>query len=107
MGWAVGYDSNWDRDIGYDVPAWCDSPGCSEVIDRGLAYVCGGDVRGGDNGCGLYFCYNHLWYTPDGVQVCERCLEHNDPYLPKPDHPEWVHHKATDPSWQQWRNENA
>jgi len=40
MGWAVGYDNRWSRDIGYGVPAWCDEPGCSEAIDRGLAYVC-------------------------------------------------------------------
>ena len=24
MGWQVGYDSKWQRDIGYGVPAICD-----------------------------------------------------------------------------------
>ena len=42
MGWAVGFDNNWNRDIGYGVPAICDFPGCGEEIDRGLGYVCGG-----------------------------------------------------------------
>lgn len=35
MGWAVGYDSNWRRDIGYGVPALCDQPDCVEEIDSG------------------------------------------------------------------------
>src|SRR4051812_7048849 len=26
MGWSIGYDSNWQRDIGYGVPAFCDHP---------------------------------------------------------------------------------
>jgi hypothetical protein len=56
MSWAVGFDSNWKRDIGYGVPATCDRPGCGTGIDRGLAYVCGGQPYGGEEGCGLYFC---------------------------------------------------
>ena len=50
MGWSIGYDSNWDRDIGYGVPAYCDHPDCNEEIDRGLSYVCGGEPYGGDRG---------------------------------------------------------
>lgn len=42
MGWAIGYDTTWGRDIGYGVPATCDYPSCTEAIDRGLGYVCGG-----------------------------------------------------------------
>src|SRR5690606_23075125 len=53
MGWAVGYDSNWNRDIGYGVPTTCDHPGCNEKIDRGLSYVCGDEPYGGEHGCGL------------------------------------------------------
>ena len=43
MGWSIGFDRRWNRDIGYGVPATCDQPGCGADIDRGLAFVCGGD----------------------------------------------------------------
>lgn len=62
MGWSIGYDSKWKRDIGYGVPASCDYPGCDAEIDRGLSYVCGGEPYGGEVGCGLYFCAAHLLY---------------------------------------------
>lgn len=100
MGWAVGYDNHWQRDIGYGVPAWCDHPKCNNEIDRGLAHVCGGEPYGGNRGCGLYFCGDHLF----GRSLCPRCLASKPPYKhPKPEHPEWIHHKATDPSWAEWR----
>lgn len=105
MSWAIGFDSNWDRDIGYGVPAWCDHPDCTAEIDRGLSHVCGaGKPYGGDDGCGLYFCSSHLF----GLGYCERCSDGrgSQPFEPKPDHPQWVHHKLTDPSWAQWREEN-
>lgn len=96
MGWSVGYDENWKRDIGYGVPAFCDEPGCDKEIDRGLAYVCSeSEPYGGDNGCGLYFCDSHR-----GMQ-CQ-----HDTHTAKPDHPTWIAHKLTDPSWQEWRDEN-
>ena len=60
MSWALGYDSQWMRDIGYGLPAYCDHPGCMAEIDRGLAYVCGSEPYGGEHGCGLYFCDKHL-----------------------------------------------
>ena len=105
MGWSIGFDSNWNRDIGYGVPAICDHPECSEEIDRGLSYVCGGEPYGGDDGCcGLFFCYKHLYYKK-GVQACERCKKNRKPFEPKPDTPEWINHKATDPSWEAWRKE--
>lgn len=113
MGWSVGYDSNWDRDIGYGVPATCDEPGCGEGIDRGLSYVCGGEPYGGDLGCGLYFCFRHLWYKDDpqdetgGLDVCERCWNEESPYEPTPDVQEWIDHKMTDSSWAEWRKENG
>lgn len=94
MGWSVGYDTKWNRDIGYGVPAFCDEPGCDTRIDRGLAYVCcDGEPYGGDDGCGLYFCGKHLKVTCD-----------HEGYKPKPDHPEWIHHKMTDESWAEWRD---
>lgn len=104
MGWSVGYDSNWERDIGYGVPAYCDHPQCWVEIDRGLSYVCGADPYGGDKGCGLYFCSHH---QPGDHQRCPRCASYKKPYkITKPEHPDWIHHKLTDDSWQQWRNEN-
>lgn len=119
MGWSIGRDG--DRDIGYGVPALCDKPGCAAEIDRGLSYVCGSDPYGGEYGCGLYFCELHreikevknkrTIQVPGEeviyVSLCPRCY-HNKPQYkrPKPDVPEWNNHKLTDPSWQQWRDEN-
>ena len=108
MGWSLGYDKEWERDVGYGVPAHCDHPRCDEVIDRGLGYVCGSDIYGGDHGCGLHFCGGHLFHrTPRGadrsVMNCKRCMSYKPPYDPKPDHPSWAHHKLTDPSWEEWR----
>ena len=60
MGWSIGFDQKWNRDIGYGVPCVCDHPGCDKEIDRGLSYVCCGDQpEGGEHGCGLYFCPDH------------------------------------------------
>ena len=108
MGWQVGYDSNWKRDIGYGVPAICDRPGCGAAIDRGLAYVCGGEPYGGEHGCGLFFCGEHMLFgeTIPRCQQCERCLNGEPPFDPTPDTREWVEWKLTDGSWGQWRDEN-
>lgn len=100
MGWSVGYDDKWQRDIGYGVPAVCDHPACNEEIDRGLGHVCGGEPYGGEDGCGLYFCGEHLYPTK-----CNRCHEHKEPYEPKPDTQEWRDWKRTDESWSKWRQE--
>ena len=101
MGWAIGYDSNWQRDIGYGVPCICDYPKCNKKIDRGISYVCGGEPYGGEEGCGLYFCLNH-----GGGRLCPRCLEGKEPFKPKKDIKEWIDFKMTDPSWAEWRKEN-
>jgi len=38
MSWSIGYDNNWNRDIGYGVPAICDYPGCDKkVVDYSFA----------------------------------------------------------------------
>ena len=102
MGWSIGYDGNWQRDIGYGVPAYCDHPKCNAEIDRGLAYVCGGEPYGGDRGCGLYFCNEH-----GAGWLCPRCRAYKPPYKRlKPDHPRWIAHRLTDESWAEWRAEN-
>jgi hypothetical protein len=112
VGWEIGFDTNWDRDIGYGVPAYCDHPDCNEEIDRGLAYVCGGEPYGGDAGCGLYFCENHHSHYRDADDdndeshsLCERCAKGLDPFDPKPEHPRWLAWKETDESWAEWRKE--
>jgi len=104
MGWSIGEDDG--RDIGYGVPATCDYPGCTEKIDRGLSYVCGGEPYGGDEGCGLFFCEDHLGWGESGRQLCERCIDGEEPFEPSPDVPEWLEYKLNDLSWQEWRDEH-
>jgi hypothetical protein len=102
MGWSLGYDDIWQRWVGYGVPAYCDHPGCGAEIDRGLAYVCGGEPHGGDEGCGLFFCGQHIL----GIGTDQRCApcRHGDaPFFPTPEHPTWVAHVCADPSWAEWR----
>lgn len=116
MGWSVGYDSNWKRDIGYGVPATCDYPGCGAEIDRGLSYLCGGPRPdyGQPHGCGLFFCSKHKHPRPvdpsneDGEwgDICDRCASGLPPFEATPDRPEWIRHKLEHESWQQWRDEN-
>ncbi len=111
MGWSIGYDGRWSRDIGYGVPAICDYPKCNEDINRGLSFVCGAQQPfGGDNGCGLFFCSKHLFAHSfrdgDSGFFCKRCIRKLGSYDPKPDTPEWIHHKLTDKSWEQWRKEH-
>jgi hypothetical protein len=109
VSWAVGFDSRWNRDIGYGVPAMCDFPRCTETIDRGLAHVCGGEAYGGEHGCGLYFCEDHLWWSVKGrmPQRCSRCVNYRPPFTPKPDLQEWTDWKMTDPSWAEWRKKEG
>lgn len=102
MGWCVGWDGTWQRDIGYGVPAVCDHPECEESIDRGLSYVCGGQPYGGADGCCLYFCGNHLGPR----HLCERCQISEPSFTPKSDVAEWLHHKLTDETWAAWRDDN-
>jgi len=103
MGWSLGFDTQWNRWIGYGVPAYCDYPGCKKRIDRGLAYVCcDAEPYGGENGCGLYFCGEH--HDIDGK--CERCASGKEPFNPKEEHPLWIKHILTDRSWKEWRREN-
>ena len=85
MGWSLGFDSNYNRAIGYSVEAICDHPGCTEEINRGLSHVCGGALYGGEEGCGLYFCGKHLFCG--SLQLCERCQYSLEPFEPKDDIP--------------------
>lgn len=73
MGWSLGHENG--RDIGYSVVAECDMDGCTNEIDRGLAYRCGGTANlvEGEPGCGAYCCYDHL-----GFGDCEICETPDD-----------------------------
>ncbi|MFE2174401.1 hypothetical protein [Kitasatospora sp. NPDC059462] len=48
-------------EAGYDVAAVCEEDGCTEEIDRGLAYLCGSTPGTPEDGCGGYFCSRHLY----------------------------------------------
>lgn len=104
MGWSIGYDDNHNRDVGYGVPALCDHPECKAVIDRGISHVCGGEPFGGEDGCGLHFCGDHLSALG---QLCEQCRAGSEMFPAKPDHPDWIRWKLQDKSWQGWRYEHA
>lgn len=104
MGWQIGYDTQWKRDIGYGVPALCDHPDCNEVIDRGLGFVCAEQrPYGGENGCGLFFCEAH---SVNSSHQCERCAGEQLPFEAKPDVRKWVRWKLTHHSWEEWREQN-
>ena len=111
MGWSIGYDPNWGRDVGYGVPAICDHPDCNEEINRGLSYVCGSEPYGGEYGCGRYFCGRHRSYVEGDdsrmYSLCERCCnDDSDLFNAKQDVRDWVEWKLSDESWEQWRDEN-
>lgn len=106
MSWTIGYDEALDRDVGHLVTAYCDQPGCSAVINRGLAFTCGGEFMGGDHGCGLHFCPEHLTYGEGDHRLCERCNAGDRRFEIKGDHPDWMRHKLQHPSWAAWRAEN-
>ncbi len=122
MGYAV-YEIGNGRWGGYGVPAHCEYPTCRRVIDRGMAYACGGEPFS-EVGCDRYFCGKHREYNSfdeEGqptqcvheeecdcrtVEVCERCAKGEPPFDYKPEHKTWLKHLLKHESWQQWRKEN-
>ncbi|MFP3648653.1 hypothetical protein SB822_58440, partial [Paraburkholderia sp. SIMBA_054] len=71
--------------------------------------VCGGDAYGGRHGCGIFFCaaHRHIGGAARAhAPLCTRCYWGRTPYAPTPDTLAWVRWKATDASWQRWRDEN-
>ena len=108
MYWAIGYDENWNRDIGFDVPGTCDHPDCNKSINRGISHVCGGEPYGGESACGLYFCEEHLELKVLGSSrepspLCPRCSAGEPPFQPSTDTEEWVNYKQTSNYWAGWR----
>ena len=92
MGYSIGYDSKWKRDIGYGVPAYCDHPGCDEEIDRGMGWQCESEKCG----CKKYYCATHLYSTK----------KHTHDAPPVRWHPDWRDHVLSDASWAGWRRKN-
>ena len=81
-GWGDCGEDSLGRPIGYYFEGTCDHPGCNAVIDRGLAYSCGGMHGQDEFSCEEYFCYKHKVVvelksdcTRDGdcISVCSRC----------------------------------
>ena len=79
MSWSSGI--RWDGvEAGYALEAICGRPECSAVIDKGLAYTCGGAhylIDRDDpefSGCGGFYCDEHL-YLCDFTKgfVCDDC----------------------------------
>lgn len=111
MGWAVGWDDDHNRHRGYGVPAYCDAwaTGCRAEIDRGFGWLCEGsacDRDYGEDGEESAGCLDR-----DDLEittfVCgeHTCADVDESNLP-PEHPDWVKHVTTDPSWAKWREEN-
>ena len=78
MGWAnCGKNYETGEMMGYAHTGICHEKGCAAKIDHGLSYVCGGMHEGGENGCGYYFCSEHLHYSlmegDHAVQACQSC----------------------------------
>jgi hypothetical protein len=65
---------------GYGITDVCYQKGCSETINRGLAYLCGSTPGYADEyGCGHWFCDQHLYIPPAEVStlgggLCNACL---------------------------------
>jgi len=80
MGWGdCGTDTS-GRPIGYLHQGTCDHPGCTELIDRGLSYACGGMHGEDEVSCGKYFCSDHLSNCVEigyreYVHVCSSCYQ--------------------------------
>lgn len=77
MGWGSGVNYE-GREIGYTREGVCETEGCDVKIDLGLGYCCG-ELLGvsGEEGCGHYFCGDHLFYTPLG-QRCPPCADEDE-----------------------------
>ena len=77
MGWGYGILES-AEEVGYGVETVCGDETCSADIDKGMAFVCGGDHGGGEAGCGRYFCYSHL-FMGGPTQLCSECIEQLPP----------------------------
>lgn len=114
MGRTV-YDNQHKRDVGDNVPGYCDYPHCKEIIERSIARVCGSAPFGGSWGCGLFFCDDHITPLDDDsvISLCERCAHNlNNPgdplpeYEPSADLAPWINFKLHHSSFAKWRKKH-
>lgn len=89
MGYGV-YQAN-GRVQGYEIPAYCDYPGCREVIDRGMGYQHPEDNEGQTPN--VFCCEKHKYEDLNSFEVEEK------------ETVEWLNHILTDHSWKQWRED--
>lgn len=79
MGWGNCGTDKRGRPIGYCHAGKCDHPGCDELIDRGLAYACGGMHGEDEYSCDQYFCAQHrsvVEFNDGSVkEICLKCEE--------------------------------
>lgn len=68
-----GYYIYDDKECGYFVEAVCEADGCAIEIDRGLSYACGEHPGDGADYCNGYFCFQHLYFAPEGMGEGVRC----------------------------------
>lgn len=93
----MGYGTYWEngRWQGNGVPAYCDYPGCNEVIHRGLAYQHEEDNEGMTPN--IFCCKKHKRELLDSfysrVDYSRECQD-------------WLAWITSDVSWSQWRKEN-
>ena len=87
MSWARGINAE-GREVGYAIAGNCDHPECDAEIDRGLSYICGSQINGGEHGCGKFFCESHRRTTvtgPDTASLCAACMKHYEAAYPNED----------------------
>lgn len=83
------YQAN-GRVQGYEIPAYCDYPGCREKIDRGMGYAHDEDKEMPPS---VFCCEKHKYKDINSFQVEEK------------ETVEWLNHILTDESWEQWRKD--
>lgn len=124
---TIDHNNNVSRWAGYGVPAYCDHPGCTALINRGMGYACCNDPSHTQS-CGGFYCSDHQdQYVMvdeledmtdqqletlgidrsatdsdgDGIVKCT-----HGPLDGSKEHPDWLNHILTDQSWEEWRKEN-
>jgi hypothetical protein len=85
MGWGYGIDGN-GREVGYNMEATCDFPGCEAEIDRGMDYRCGPlgcETNSLVPGCGGFFCHAHqtIAVASEGAPAEGYCLTCGTPLV--------------------------
>lgn len=133
MSYEMYFSTQHKRWQGYGVPAVCDHPGCKETIIRGVGYMCCENPNNPVS-CGGFFCDDHREVTiihksefddieDDEDAINELLVDYDLQEVPEFDeddcfyrcdhspieykeHPKWVAHVESDPTWAQFRLED-